>query len=204
MHKNIRERQSRQLYETWVRDYAQELFAFAFRLCGDAAQAEDMVQETYYEAWRSMKTLRDPQSGRAWLFRILRFRYAHWRRDSGRRVQPKVSLSEIGSALAAPQESVEDALAGRELLQKALDSLDDGYKEPFLMVFQQGLTCREAAEALEIPLGTVLSRIHRARKALRAAMRGLDWTLGFRSAPHAGQDNGHGRPPRRFRVRGDS
>ena len=200
----MREAKRRQLYETWVREYGGELYAFAFRLCGNAAQAEDMVQETYYEAWRSMKTLRDPAKARAWLYRILRFRHAHWRRDSGRRVQPRASFSQIESILAAPQESVEDALAGREALQKALDSLEDRFKEPFLMVFQQGLTCRETAEALEVPLGTVLSRIHRARTTLREALRGLDWTLGWRSEPRAAEGNGHGRLPRRFRVGGDS
>ncbi len=154
----MREAGRRAQYESWVRDYADELYALAYRLCGEAAQAEDLVQETYYEAWKAMKPLRDPGKARAWLFSILRFRYTHWLRDRGRRVQPAVSLSRLGSVISGPEESVPDTLARRELLQQALDTLEDRYKEPFLLVFQGGLTCRETAEMLQIPLGTVLSR----------------------------------------------
>jgi DNA-directed RNA polymerase specialized sigma24 family protein len=57
------------------------------------------------------------------------------------------------------------------MLQKALDTLESRYKEPFLMVFLEGLSCREAAEELDIPLGTILSRIHRARSFLRGAIK---------------------------------
>ncbi len=162
----MRKRQRREVYSNWVREYTRELHTFAYRLCGDSSDAEDLVQETFYHAWRSMDKLRDPKKARAWLFQMLRYRYAHWLRDSGRRLQPKASLDQIGqvafSALKIP-----DALSLRESLQQALDALECRYKEPFLMVFLEGLTCRETAEALEIPLGTVLSRIHRARSFLR-------------------------------------
>ena len=200
----MRKGKRRRLYERWVKDYTGELYAFAFRLCGDAAQAEDLVQETFYHAWRSARGLRDPQRGRAWLFQILRHRYAHWRRDSGRRVQPSVSLEHIGNRIAFPGEDILETMARRELLQEALNALEDRYKEPFLMVFLQGLTCREVAGALEIPLGTVLSRIHHARGVLREHLRGLDSTLGRRSETRPTERNGDGRRPRRFRVGGDS
>ena len=200
----MRDAKRRQLYEGWVNGHAGELYAFAFRLCGNAAQAEDLVQETFYHAWRSLGTFRKPERGRAWLFRILRHRCAHWRRDAGRRVQPKVSLDQVGNMLALPGEGILDMLASQELLQKALDALEDRYKEPFLMVFLQGLTCQEAADALEIPLGTVLSRIHRARAAMREHLKGLDRTLGQRNEPLPGKGNGDGRVSRRFRMGGGS
>jgi RNA polymerase sigma-70 factor (ECF subfamily) len=63
-----------------------------------------------------------------------------------------------------------DSIAGRDRLQKALDKLDDRFKEPFLMVFLEGLSCAEAAEVLGVPLGTVLSRLHRARNQLRRCL----------------------------------
>jgi RNA polymerase sigma-70 factor (ECF subfamily) len=65
-------------------------------------------------------------------------------------------------------------LANQELIQEALDALDDRYKEPFLMVFAAGLTCQQVADQLQMPLGTVLSRIHRARLFLRRFLREID------------------------------
>ena len=67
-------------------------------------------------------------------------------------------------------------LSDQELLQIALEALEERYKEPFLLVFLEDFTCREAAELLDIPLGTVLSRIHRARQFLRRFIRQLDPT----------------------------
>lgn len=67
-------------------------------------------------------------------------------------------------------------LSNQELLQRSLDELEIRYKEPFLLVFMQGMTCREAAEVLDLPLGTVLSRIHRARQQLRGFVQQLDPT----------------------------
>ena len=162
----MRERQRREVYNNWVRDCARELYTFAYRLCGESSDAEDLVQETFYHAWRSMDKLRDQKKVRPWLFQMLRYRYAHWLRDSGRRLQPKVSLDQVGQ-VAVSGLKIPDALSLRESLQQALDALECRYKEPFLMVFLEGLTCRETAEALEIPVGTVLSRIHRARSFLR-------------------------------------
>lgn len=199
----MKEAKRRRLYETWVRDYTQQLYAFAYRLCGDAAQAEDLVQETFFEAWRSMHSLRDPQSGRAWLFRILRHRFAHGLRDRNRRLRPTASLSEAANAPASRRESVEDALERREILQKALGCLDERCKETFLMVFQQGMTCQEAADALETPLGTVLSRIHRTRKALREALQALGWAPGSQGEPAKSAEESEGEKPFRFRAGGE-
>ena len=65
-------------------------------------------------------------------------------------------------------------MARSEWLQRALDELDERYRLPVLMVFMEGLTCREAAEELNVPLGTVLSRIHRARQALKKTLKETD------------------------------
>ncbi|MCG8618602.1 MAG: hypothetical protein MI802_20475, partial [Desulfobacterales bacterium] len=74
-------------YESWVENHATELYRYALRTSGRADIAEDLTQETFYHAWRSMKSLRDPSRARAWLFQILRYRYAHWLRDKGRQVK---------------------------------------------------------------------------------------------------------------------
>lgn len=156
------EERRRQQYEGLVRSHAADLYRFAFRLTGARAVAEDLVQETLSEAWRCVDQLRAQAAARPWLFQILRHRHAHLRRGASRR--PSV---EIGVDALAGEGS--DSVACSSL-QHALDLLDDRFKVPFLMVFLEGLTCQEAADALDLPLGTVLSRIHRARIALRAAI----------------------------------
>jgi RNA polymerase sigma-70 factor (ECF subfamily) len=164
----------RETYERLVRSHAAELYRFAFRLCGHRETAEDLVQETYSEAWRSLVSLRDAEVGRAWLFQILRNRYSHWVRDSGRRLRPTASIDQLNGELTRPGPDVLGKLANQELIQEALDALDDRYKEPFLMVFAAGLTCQQVADQLQMPLGTVLSRIHRARLFLRRFLREID------------------------------
>ncbi len=156
-------------YERWVCDYASELFGYAYRLCGDREIADDLVQETFYEAWKSKGGLRHEDRARAWLFQILRHRYGRWRRHENRGPL-KVSIDAVnleivgaGSETAPPQ---------HDELQKALDRLSDRLKLPLLMVLVQGLTCQEAADCLDLPLGTVLSRIHRAKRKLRETLRG--------------------------------
>ena len=161
-------------YEKWIEDWSVDLYRFAYRLCGRREIAEDLVQETFYHAWRSIQSLRDTSRARSWLFQILRFRYSHWVRADTRR--PNLTgPTEAADESPSPQaESTLENMARREWLQRALDELDERYRLPVLMVFMEGLTCREVAEELEIPLGTVLSRIHRARQALKKTLKETD------------------------------
>lgn len=160
-----------ELYNGFVHDHAAGLYRFAFRLSGEADTAEDLVQEVFLEAWRSLHSLRDPGSAKAWLYQILRHRYAHWLRDRARRPDLRASADRLENVPSLPGTDPLDVLCRQEILQKALDALDDRYKESFLMVFMQGFTCKETAGELDVPLGTVLSRIHRARKFLRQFLR---------------------------------
>jgi RNA polymerase sigma-70 factor, ECF subfamily len=174
--------QSRSLYESWVRAHAAELYRMAHRLTGGPEAAEDLVQETFTEAWRFMGNLRDSTKARPWLYRILRHRYAHWMRDSGRRVSASVSLDRVAEPSARDGQEGTAGVDTRDSLSKALERLSDEYKEPFLMVFLEGLSCRETAQELDIPFGTVLSRIHRARQALSRSLHALEAGHVIRSA----------------------
>ena len=157
----------RALYEQWVRLYSAELYRYAYRLTGRHAAAEDLTQESFAEAWRSIESLRDPASARGWLFQILRHRYAHFVERTRR--QPAEALPEE-EALHPPAKDSDPAIgvANRDAIQVALDGLPPDLVKTFLMVFAEQLTCKETAEQLGIPLGTVLSRIDRARRILRA------------------------------------
>ncbi|MBL9088468.1 MAG: RNA polymerase sigma factor [Planctomycetia bacterium] len=162
-------RESSNLFEGMVRDHAAELYRYAYRLLGNTAWAEDLVQETFFHAWKSIRSLDDPSRARAWLYTILRRR---WMRS-----QPgaRAPLPSDGVVQARPDEGSPTAdpqliCARRESIQAALGTLDPRLRETFLLVFQSGFTCREVAERLAVPLGTVLSRVHRARVGLRSAL----------------------------------
>jgi len=158
----------RACFEQWVREHARDLHRFAYRLCGDADTAEDLVQETFYHAWKGRRSLRHRFKARAWLFQILRYRYSHWVRDRSR--TPPVTVAVPGQDAEAFEAAPPPPAADGDFLQRALNALDERFRTPLLMVFVQGLTCRETADQLDLPLGTVLSRIHRARKQLRCAL----------------------------------
>ena len=168
----------REMYARLVRSHGADLFRFGFRLSGDAHVAEDLVQDTFSEAWRGRATLRDRACVRAWLFQILRYRYAHLVRDSGRR--PRIVGDEDEAEAILFESDPSTGIHHRDELQRALDQLADHFKLPFLMVFLQGLTCQEVADALDLPVGTVLSRLHRARKALRIALSAPSFVGGKR------------------------
>ncbi len=155
-------------YEQWVTEHSEPLYRLAARLCGNADAAEDLVQETFYHAWRSMASLREPDRARGWLFRILRRRYSRWLRDQTRRLD---RIGTTDSAFVADKAASDGqpgaAMEREELLQRALEVLEERYKLPLLLVFLVGMTFQEAADSLDLPLGTVLSRVHRARQQIR-------------------------------------
>jgi len=157
-------------YEGWVRDYTAALYRSAYRLTGRADVAEELVQETFFEAWRSIESLRDASLARPWLMTILRHRYARWVRDESRRPSadgrdPDEAV--LSASLSSGEPSPGEALSQRDWLQAGIDALDDRFKVPLVMVFLQGFSCEEVASALSLPLGTVLSRLYRARRDLR-------------------------------------
>ena len=148
-----------------MRDFARPLLGFAYQLTRDHSLAEDLVQDTFSEAWRSIASQREPEHARAWLFQIMRFRFAHFQKQRQRQSNT-VSLNgaiDVESSRPDPNQQFDD----RDAVESALMQLSDDLRQTFLMVFEQQMTCRATAEALGIPIGTVLSRLDRARKVLR-------------------------------------
>ncbi len=147
-----------------VSEHGPSLYRLAYRLVGDRHEAEDLVQEGFRSAWKSRNLFR-PEEGnsRAWLAAILRRRIAdHWRRP-----RPPVNLARdepLESELPAV-DPFRDELTDE--MQQALNRLPAELKETLLLVVVAELTHQEAAEMLSVPLGTVLSRVSRARNRLR-------------------------------------
>lgn len=160
------------LYTDLVDEHAAAIWRMAFRLTGDHADAEDLTQEAFYEAWRSIGSLRDPRAGRSWLYRILMHRASRRLRTIRKLPVRERDVDERFDAVSGGTSHVA-RLADQESMQAALEAIDPIRKQTFLLVIQGGFSCREAGEILDIPRGTVLSRMHRARAELRQALRAV-------------------------------
>ena len=150
-------------FNRMVSEHGTTLYRMAYRLIGDRHEAEDLVQEAFRSAWRSRRLFRPGSGERAWLASILRRRVAdHWRRPR----PPAVLAGERNIEVGRP---AEDPLRDEftDEMQQALERLPPDLRETLLLVVVAELTHQEAADLLEIPLGTVLSRVSRARKQLR-------------------------------------
>ena len=151
-------------FDRWVRDHVEMLYRVAFRLLGDPHDAEDVVQDAFRSAWASRHLFDPARSERAWLLAILRRRAAdHWRRSNAV-VRP--GMGELPQP-AAPlgRDPFADELSSA--MQRALGRLPEELRETLLLVVVGGLTHQEAADLQGVPLGTVLSRVSRARSRLR-------------------------------------
>lgn len=162
--------------EELLSEHLDALYRTALRLCsGREADAEDLLQETALRALQGFETLRDPQAGRAWLFTILVRTSRNRVRAASRRAETLAAdLDEeaFEEALAAwrPASTPEELVATqrrREGLTVALDGLDPSLRAVVWLVDIEGFRQREVADMLEIPEGTVASRLYRARQRLR-------------------------------------
>ncbi len=146
-----------------VADHGPAMYRLAYRLVGDSHEAEDLVQEAFRSAWKSRHLFRSEGGNRAWLASILRRRAAdHWRRPR----PPGLVANDQSLEVELPAEDpCRDELTDE--MQRALNVLAPELKETLLLVVVAELTHQEASDLLGVPLGTVLSRVSRARSRLR-------------------------------------
>jgi len=157
----------RQRFEALCAPLKADLFRFLYWLCRDRSLAEDVMQETLLRAWRSFDALSDETAVRPWLMTIAR-------RELARTFERKrLPLVDIDSALEADQGAfaVEDDHDVREM-RRAIMQLDATHREPLVLQVMLGYSTEEIARHLEISLPAVLTRLHRARHALRKHMLG--------------------------------
>lgn len=159
-----------------------ELLRVAARLCGSTDAGEDLLQETYLQAWRSFHRFETGTNCRAWLYKILLFTYSAQKRKRAR--QPfLIELDAAGETALSVDAPTPDTLTS-EAIRAAFDRLPENFRTPVLLVDVEGLTYRETAEALAIPIGTVMSRLSRGRGLLRVEL-----------ARHAPESSGGARSP---------
>ncbi len=147
-------------FESLVRAYSTELYRYAHWLCRDHFQAEDLVQETFTKAWQGLSGLRDAKAVKSWLYTILRREHARLYERKRLDIDEHQDLEAIQDPASS---SVYDSLKIRD----ALRSLSEGYREPLLLQVLGGYSCEEIAAMLEISTGAVMTRLSRARLALR-------------------------------------
>ncbi len=145
-----------------------QLYNFAHWLTQNSAEAEDLVQETYVKALRGFSGFQAGTNFRAWIFRILRNAFLNSR--AGLKT---VALDPTEAEPASDAPSPEAALvaqANREAVQNALTELAVPHREILLLCEVEEMSYEEIAQVLAIPIGTVMSRLYRARKALRTVL----------------------------------
>lgn len=151
------------IFDRWVSDHAAVLYRVAFRQLGNRHDAEDVVQDAFRSAWLSRHLFDASRSERAWLLTILRRRASdHWRRRDGKELS---GVTPPGPMARDEADPFKDELSS--VMQDALGTLPAELRETLLLVVVGELTHQEAADLLGIPLGTVLSRVSRARSRLR-------------------------------------
>ncbi len=155
--------------------HAEELRRYAVRLTGDRARAQDIVQETLLKAWRHPEVTGDPaRSPRAWLFTVARNMIIDDQRSARFRNESVIADPDVILDRACPDE-VNSAL-DRMLLSSALAQLSADHRTVIRRSYYDGWTTAQIASDLQIPEGTVRSRLHYAVQALRLAMHAMGCT----------------------------
>jgi RNA polymerase sigma-70 factor (ECF subfamily) len=152
----------RQEVAALVEAHYAEIYRYAFRLSGSAADAEDLTQQAFLTAQEKLDQLRAAQNARAWLFAIVRNAYLKSRRRSA--TVGAIALQHVAE-LAQPTEESAD-LTGEELTQ-LLATLPDEYRLPLVLFYFEEMSYRDIATALELPIGTVMSRLSRGKSHIR-------------------------------------
>jgi RNA polymerase sigma-70 factor (ECF subfamily) len=149
-----------------VEEHYGSLYRYGFRLSGSAADAEDLTQEAFCQAQAKLGQLRDWNRARAWLFSILRNAYLRRIRDN--KVEHLVSLDAVGEISERPPEPLPDIDPAQ--LQQALNELPEPFRTPVILYYFEDFSYRDIAAHMDVALGTVMSRLARAKAHLRARL----------------------------------
>jgi RNA polymerase sigma-70 factor (ECF subfamily) len=172
-------------FEKAALPHLKELYRMAARLLGDTTRAEDVVQETYLQAWKSFDRFAPGTNCRAWLFKILINTIRHYRRKwlNPRQV---ADSEETLEQTAAPTPPIPEHITEEEIL-RALDRVPADYRTTVLLADVEEFSYKEIAGMLNVPIGTVMSRLSRGRKMLREQLSELARSYGIGRAGEEGR-----------------
>ena len=149
-------------YETLVGEYYNDIFRYAYWLSKSRQVAEDLAQETFLRAWRSLDSLEKPGAPKAWLFTILR-------RENARRFEKyRPEADDIDDYSLPDSGKLEpDQILEREMIHQAMGELEPEYRDPLLLQVIGGFSGDEIAKMLDLNNNTVMTRLFRARNKLK-------------------------------------
>ena len=169
-------------FEEQAWEFMPALYTAALRMTRNSADAEDLVQETFLKAYRAFSSFEEGTNLKAWLYRILTNTFINSYRAARRRPE-KADVEDIEdlylyrrlNELPSPGvgRSAEDELLERitdDEVKQAIDSLPEAFRIAVLLADVEGFSYKEIAEITDVPIGTVMSRIHRGRRALQKAL----------------------------------
>lgn len=157
----------RAAFEEMVREFEQPLLYYTAKLVGDQNQAFDVLQEVWLKAFRQIKRLSQPASLRTWLYRLAHgMAIDRIRQDRSRRRVEQLKAETLEEAADEPTFGPHDVAA----VHRALDELELAHREVLVLQFIEDMSIGEIASVLGCPPGTVKSRLHYAKRALRAAL----------------------------------
>jgi RNA polymerase sigma-70 factor (ECF subfamily) len=158
------------------------LYSAALRMTRNPADAEDLVQETYLKAYRAFNTFQEGTNLKAWLYKILTNTFINSYRSRKRRPEQseledvedlylyrRLGGLEAAAAGRSAEEEVLDSFTDAEV-KEAIESLPEQFRIAVLLADVEGFSYKEIADILDVPIGTVMSRLHRGRKALQKAL----------------------------------
>lgn len=153
-----------------VDEHYLSLYRYAYRLTGSAADAEDLTQDAFCQAQQKFHQLRDNNKARSWLFSILRNAYLHRLRAS--KHESVISLEWVGDVAQQVTENLPEV--DPEKLQLALNELPEVYRTPIILYYFEEFSYRDIAEQMDLPIGTVMSRLARGKAHLRTRLFSCD------------------------------
>jgi RNA polymerase sigma-70 factor, ECF subfamily len=169
-------------FEHDAMQYTRQLYSAALRMTRNPADAEDLVQETFLKAFRAYHTFEAGTNLKAWLYRILTNTYINRYRKESRRpsevdlgtvedlyLYRRIGSEESAEAARTTEDKVLDGLVESDI-KKAVEDLPENFRIPVLLADLEGFSYKEIAEILDIPIGTVMSRLHRGRKAMQKSL----------------------------------
>lgn len=156
---------ARSRFEALVSTYSGDLYRYAYWLCRNRELAEDLVQETFLRAWRSMESLRDARASKAWLLTILR-------REHARQYERERPAFDDVEADTLAGWDAHDKRPEAFVLRRAIGELPAEYREPLVLQVLGGYSTAEIGEILGLSRAAVMTRVFRAKQKMRVVLEG--------------------------------